>query len=518
MWCAVGGGDVGLAVKRRVPYLGRLLEEAFDAVAADWLDLASTLGREPSSELAHAPAAATNVSDLGLMLAWSQLIDRWGRESSVVLVVCDDPWLFRHLMGRPGVTAAAPPGLHLAEIRWRLRGFVARVAVAVRSAIACLALSHQRSRLAPGGAWLLVYGHPGSDKTGGDAYFGSLLQTLPGLKRLLHIDCQIERARELSRHRSTVSLHAWGSISAAARLVLARWHVTPVGPYRWLIRRASVLEGGTGQGAALRWQIICQDNWLRHMRPAVIAWPWENHSWERALVRRARACGVHTIGYQHATVAWREWNYSPRSNSDGESSLPDRVLCSGEAGFARLRQYGFPAAKMEIGGALRFSGPGRPRFDAAAPIFVATPSDAVISAEMLAAIRPLGASGRHFIVKDHPLSPFSFAESPGVERSRTALGAQTAVSAVLYCGTSVGLEAVLAGLPVLRFRPASRVPVDVIPQGISVPAADADELGQALDRLRTADGAFVDVFAQPELAVWRNVLLAPAAVTATGVR
>ena len=45
-------------------------------------------------------------SDYGsLMLAWSKLIERVAGGSERVLVLCDDPWLFRHLAGLPNVTS-----------------------------------------------------------------------------------------------------------------------------------------------------------------------------------------------------------------------------------------------------------------------------------------------------------------------------------------------------------------------------------------------------------------------------
>jgi len=279
------------------------------------------------------------------------------------------------------------------------------------------------------------------------------------------------------------------------------------GPYGWLIRRAAALEGGTGQAAMIAWQIHCQKRWLRAVRPSVVVWPWENHSWERALVRAARRHGVRTIGYQHATVARYEWNYSPRSNPDGINSIPDRIFCSGEVHRARLADWGVPEERMAVAGSLRFAAPRGPRHDPRAPVFVALPFDNRIATEMLEALRPLAAKGWRFLVRDHPMCPFPFTESPGIARAEGSLSAQREVAAVLYCATTVGLEAILAGLPTLRFRPRCRVPTDPMPEGVEVPAASSGEVEEKLKHLRPLSAVpTTSVFAPPDLEPWKEEL------------
>jgi hypothetical protein len=364
---------------------------------------------------------------------------------------------------------------------------------------------------------LLVYGHPASDAEGNDAYFGNLMKEMPELMRLLHVDCPPHRARALRGDGHTFSLHAWGQAGTALGLVGARWRPSSQdrsGEFGWLVRRAAALEGSTGQPAMIRWQQICQEAWLDAARPRAVAWPWENHAWERHFVRHARRVGVRTVGYQHATIGRREWNYAAASNHDGTASLPDRILASGPVSQALLCERGFDEARISVAGALRVGRLGALPFDPAGPVFVALPYEPTIAAEMVEAVRPLGAAGRRFVVKDHPMTPFEFADGPGIERTTEPLDRQKGLGAVIYAMTTVGLEAVIGGLPTVRFRPEIKLPSDPVPESFAVPSATADTLAEALDALGPPSPINPEtVFAKPRLEIWRDALLGDAAIS-----
>ena len=518
-WCCAGGTSApprGSRPADALPRLAARLEETYDAIAKVWWGLAKQLGDEPSASLAHAPTAAANASDLGLMLAWSRLIDNLAQGPETVLVVCDDPWLFRHLARRPGVEAGRPPPLWSARLVLAVRGTLARARVALCVAVAAFALVRQRTAYPKGAPALLVYGHPASDAEGTDAYFGDLMKEMPELVRLLHVDCPPARARALAGGGRTFSLHAWGAPLAALGLISARWRPSRrdlSGEYGWLVRRAAALEGSTGQPAMIRWQQVCQEAWLDAARPGVVAWPWENHAWERHFVRHARHIGARTIGYQHATIGRREWNYAAASNHDGTASLPDRILASGPASQTLLRERGFDEARITVAGALRVGRLGALPFDPAGPVFVALPYEPTIAADMVAAVRPLGAAGRRFLVKDHPMTPFEFAEGPGVERTTEPLDRQTGLAAVIYALTTVGLEAVIGGLPTVRFQAENTIPSDPVPESFAVPSATAETLAKMLDTLRPPSAIDPEtVFAKPRPEIWRDALLGDTAI------
>ena len=508
-WLAIGDAPQGLDPEKKVPGLAADLETAFDNIAETWLSLGHDLGAEPSAGLAHTPACAANASDMGLMMAWSRIVGQKTGARETVLVVCDDPWMFRHLVGLQGVDAGTPPPLWLLQLKLALRGFAARLKSAVILARDAIGLRRQR-RLAPSASMvLLVYGHPSSTADGTDGYFGNLMKENAALSRLLHVDCAAARARELEGGGRTLSLRAWGKLSDTLTLPFARWRPPPrhlAGEWGWLVRRAAALEGGTGQGAMIAWQRKCQHRWLAETRPRVVAWPWENHSWERDFVRAARALGIRTLGYQHSVIGRQMLNYAPGSNPDGLASLPDRILCTGDSTRRQLLEWGVPDERLEIGGALRIPEPFSINPDPEGPVFLALPFDAETAGQMVDAARVLTGQGFRFLVKDHPMTPFSFNPTPAIEHTDKPFFEHLGLRALVYAATTVGLEAALAGLPTIRFRPEGRIALDILPKGTRLPATDAAGLAEALNQADTPALNRDEFFSPVPKDLWQRTL------------
>lgn len=514
-WVAVSGGDVRLGPERRHD-VGSDLEAAFAAVIPELLSLCHALGADPSAVLAHTPSAAANASDLGLMMAWSRLAATWAREGRKIALVCSDPWLYRHLAGLPGVVAAPPPPLP--GFVPGLRGVAARLLYGMRTAWTALLL-----RAGPGvpggGSWLMSYANPQSDRDGGDAYFGSLMRERTDLRRVLHVDCSLAEARRLSDGGRGFTLHGWGSAAfALLRLPFMRWRPRVEmrnGPWGWLVRRAAAREAATAQGAAIAWQIHCQRRWLKAVRPSAIAWPWENHGWERDLVRAARSMGISTAGYQHSSVGRFELNYHADGNPDGAASLPDQVLCVGGLSKTVLTGWGVPEVRCRVAGALRYGLAQGPRWERGAPIFVALPGDTSLAARMVqAACRMAHRLERRTVIRPHPVYDVPVPEDALVRRAPGGLGAQEAVSAVIYAATTVGLEAVLFGLPTIRFIAAGCIAHDILPNTVNVPTADEAGLATAVERAEPPPLILRDdVFAPVDHDVWRQALPLPKAAS-----
>lgn len=499
-----------LEASREKPDLPGMIEQAFDRCAPDWWALGKAFAQDSSAVLAHAPACVTNASDFGMMLVWTNLVAQWAADEKETLVICRDPWLFRHLSQIKGVRAGAAPDLLPTALRLAVRGLISRFLVFARVARASVTLRQQRAAFERGSAALLVYGHPASNVEGRDGYFGDLLRRLPHLARVLHVDCPLQRAKALAADGRTVSLHGFGSFLFTLTLPFSRWRPSRgfrQGEYGWLVRRAAAREGSTGQAAMIAWQNHCQTRWLRTCRPAIVAWPWENHSWERGLVRQARQRGVQTVGYQHSVIGEQMLNYAPASNKDGLNEIPDRILCSGPATCEQLKRWGLPAERLAVGGALRFVDGRAPTCKSGAPVFLALPFDQITAGEMVSAANASVSRGHRFVVKDHPMTPYAFDETKNVQRTDRPLNGQTAVSAVVYAATTVGLEAVIAGLPTLRFRPKSRIALNVLPKGINVPAVDATTLSDALASPPVQTPVRrEDIFAPVDINLWQEIL------------
>lgn len=480
-WCAIGGPGVEADPERRLPGIAATLDEAFHRMAPRWLELARALGREPSAFLAHTPSAAANISDFGLMSSWTNVVDELARGDEEVAVVCDDPWLFRHLKARPGVRAVSPPPpLWPKELRLTLRGLVTRLLVSLRMARAVLATRGQAGRVPREATALLVYGHPASRVDGYDAYFGQLRQRWPHVCRMLHVDCSPRRARALAADANTFSLHGFGQVTHALGLWRKKWRPQYDGAEAWLVRRAAALEGGGGQAAMIDWQIHCQMRWIAACRPRLVAWPWENHGWERAFAAHCRDMNVRTLGCQHATIGRHEVNHAIGSLERPDTQLPDLISVAGPAFRDRLQVWGIPADRLRIGGVWRISPSAKLSTSPRGPVFLALPAHPQVAAQMLAAARALLARGYRFVVREHPMTPVGFVSQEGLEVSAGPLAEAGPIRAVVFAGTSVGLEAALGGVPVIRFLPEGLLANEVVPEDYAVPASDAAGLGAAL--------------------------------------
>lgn len=509
-YCATTGTVFSLDSPPKVAGLASRLEAAFETIRNQWWSLGKELGRTPTAELAHMPTCGTYSSDFGVMLAWSELIRELASEDPVTLVLCNDPWLFRHLSTLEGVRAGNPPLRWTIILRLRLRGILSRTQVAFRVAQAVFKTRCNKNGHGQDAAVLLVYGHPESNSDGHDAYFGPLMNEIPELKRLLHTDCPAERAAELVGDGRTASLHAWGSPLRALGLVTVRWRPErrhTEGRYGWLVRRAAEKENGGGAPAMNRWYLHCQERWLASAKPSQVAWPWENHAWERGLCRAARRLGVRTIGYQHAVIGPHKLNYSIASNPDGLDSVPDLVVANGPAYRAEVAAWGVPEERLVIGGAFRFRRSEKDLYDAEGPVFVPLSSNPDEARQLVAAARAVADSGRAVLVKDHPLYPLKFRESANLSRTTVPMAGHDGLSAVLYTTGTSGLDALLEGLPTFRLMLEDRIAIDILPAGAEATSVTVDGVVEALNSAaRPRRLEWESVLAPPDMELWRRLL------------
>ena len=515
-WIAVGGIDpseLNLPEPRMHPEVPEALEQAFEECRDLWWRIGRVLAGQPTSEISHAAACASFGSDFGLMLAWSHLVRKIAARPAATLVICDDPYLYRHLSGIPEVDAGTPPRLLTRRLRSGVRGFFARASVGLR--VARIALERHSDRIAyvPGASALIVYGHPGSSAEGHDVYFGDLMSRLPEIWRVLHVDCGRARARQLSAGQRTVSLHAWGNpLFAMFRLPWVRW--LPVledslcCEYAWLIRRSAALENSGGGPAMIRWQQHCQNRWLAAVGPKAVAWPWENFSWERDLVRAARANGTETTGYQHTVIGPHQFNYSVRCNPDGDASVPDMIVADGPAYRQEMIEWGLAEERVLDGGAFRITEPGRRTCrDSDAPVFVALSANLKIAGRQIAVACRIAARGKKVVIKQHPMYPVTFAENANLRRTETPMAEFGKLSCVVYCTGASALDALFAGLPSVRLRFADQVSINVLPKSIGGTVADPDSIFDFVDNPPdAADVVWRDLFSPVDYEIWARLL------------
>jgi hypothetical protein len=490
--------------------LGQRLEKIFDDVRDDWWELGHKLGQTPSARLAHMPTAAPYNCDFGLMMAWCRLTQTVASTSSRCLVVCDDPWMFRQLASLKGVEVGKFPTLFPESVMRWARGWLARGKFTISAIAAHIRLRKSRENSVPGATTLLVYGHPASNAEGHDAYFGSLMNNMPNLGRMVHTDADVSLTLKLAKDGKTSGLHAWGSVLFLPFLIFQRWKPGSSdleGPYNWMLRRAVTFENATAAPAANRWQMHCQERWLQKNRPKTVVWPWENHPWEREFCRSAKRHQVSTRGYQHGVIGPHQYNQGLATNPDGLASIPDRIICSGPAYQNQLLTWGIPSDQLCIGGTYRVSCFEGNYYNVDGPIFVATSSFASITQQMMLAVKFAKKPGRKFTVKIHPLYPQDIKETENISLTNHTIPEQKGLSAVFYGTGASGLEGLLAGVPTFRFRPDDCIAINVLPKGAKAESVSIDTLGNALDdATKPTPLAWKSIFSPIDQALWQKEL------------
>ncbi len=470
-WLTINAdAPASLDLALKTPNTAPRLEQAFEGIRDDWSRIGKILQAEPSGAIAHMPMCGAFGSDFGITLAWHTICSDLAKAAPRTLVICDDPWIFRHLASIDHVQAGTPPPLWPIALKRFIRGYAARLKLALSLLRTRRALGHMRTRMRLGASVILVYGHPDSRADGQDAYFADLMQRIQGLKRLLHTDTGHETAQRLGADPRTASLHAWGRYAVLLRVPCRLW--TPDdsiehGRWRWLIRRSAALENSGGGPAMNFWQQHCQRAFLADAAPATLCWPWENHGWERDLCRAAGAHPTTTIGYQHTVIGPHQFNYAAKTNIDGNASLPDIIACNGPAYRDELAAWGTPPDRLQILGALRFARHA-PAYDPNGLVFVPLSAIRTAAQAQLQVAARFADAGHTVLVKPHPMYPLPVPERANLSETNIGLAAQTRLKLVVFASGASGLDAVLAGVPAVRLQLDGLISINVLPRFVAL--------------------------------------------------
>ena len=491
-----------------MPNTAPLLERAFEGIRQDWARLGKILQAQPSGALGHMPMCGSFGSDFGIMLAWAAICTHLAKAAPRTLVVCDDPWMFRHLTHIDGAHAGKVPPLWATAAKRSLRGYAARLKLTVSLLQARLALHQMRTRIPTGSPVILVYGHPDSKADGHDVYFADLMQHIAGLKRVLHTDAGVGVSQRLSGDPRTASLHAWGSISALIRVPFQRWTPSVTieqGCWRWLIARSVSLENSGGGPAMNFWQQHCQRRFLADAKPAIICWPWENHGWERDLCRAATQHRTKTIGYQHTVIGPHQFNYATETNVDGVASLPDIIACDGPAYRDELAAWGAPEDRLQILGALRFTR-RTSAYDPHGAVFVPLSAIRTAAEAQLQAAGRFADAGHMVLVKPHPMYPLAVPKRANLSETSIGLAAQTQLKLVIFASGASGLDAVLAGVPAVRLQVDGLISINVLPNFVDLATTTLENLQSVIEQSPApVNVAWDKILSDPDVDAWNRL-------------
>jgi len=236
----------------------------------------------------------------------------------------------------------------------------------------------------------------------------------------------------------------------------------------------------------------CLNEFFSRTRFEACVYPWENQPQERMLLLAARRAGLRTVGCQHTTLPDLMLHFFPGREEAAWAPLPDRLLACGSSPLEKLRREGIPSGRLLLGGSRRYPpARGRGRTPNGADVLALLPLDEDQSRKLLAAMRRVALAKKddfRILVKAHPAAGLK-SEDLGfpAEMADGPLDSVLArCGAVVFAGTTSGIEAWLSGHPALRFRSDSLLdidPCDMLPDG-ELPTADDWNLPEKLAQLR----------------------------------
>jgi len=536
---AAGGwiylGKDAQARERSTSSLGRpplplkgLLHEDARRLRTPYLDLiareGAPLGKDPRWWAGTLSWKFPAVSDLLLLTSYVSLCRRLADDPGLLgaadlTVVVEDPWALRQieeaLRDREDAEFPERPSLGAAAARTFILGLARRVKWFGRMLRTWTAQrrSWAGARGRPPQEGVVIYSHLSArfleGETGWvDPFLSGLEEELreagAGTVRVTYPDTTGFEAELAKRKAYVVPLILHASLGDILRSLFAvpprirraeRVADVPIGI---LLRREWWHDFSRAGRCAFMLLHACARGFMRTGDWKALVFPWENQPQERMLLLAAQEAGVRTMGYQHTTVPSFQLPFFLGKGESAYAPLPDLILTSGEQPLEALAEGGIPRQRLRVGGTRRYrhflENDTSALKKTGKDVLLMLPIDRFQSRPLLAALRrafPGGGEGFDFLLRAHPSDPIDPASVgfPVADGGGPMGEALARCGAAVFTGSTAGLDALLAGHPVLRYRPDSLLdfdPCDMFGEDIFPTASDAD-LGEKLASLRRGD-------------------------------
>ena len=271
-------------------------------------------------------------------------------------------------------------------------------------------------------------------------------------------------------------------------------------PLRTLLLREMAYEFSSFPGNIVEYFAFKECLKKREGRRMVIVYPFENQPWEKMLCLAAKEVGknIKLVGYQHSHLPSLLLSYFIGAGESENMPLPDVIVANGEHTLELLKNAGYGKVELINGGALRYehlyeTGDSTKREKEIRAVLVALPYSRSLSEEMLmvifGAFRDLAEEKLMFIIKFHPEVPLERLEIqlppwPGhFQRTEKPMAEiLKEVDLVIYSSSTIGLEALLGGVPVIRYCPEHIIDLDAsdaFGEGV-VKSCSEDDIKQAV--------------------------------------
>lgn len=484
------------------------LREPAEHLLREFFELA---GRsDPNWHYAHSSRVLLSIPDypdlalLFLLRALEHL-----EPGSCVHVLASEPWMAA-LVGFE-TRGGAPPDFRAGRSRALARAgrSFLRSCIARRVRARCDVLVFTLGENAAGG--------------GPDAYFGDFAATLAESGCATHtVYAAPGRRLRLPASSSVSPLESYvRPFDVARACAQAMWDQGHSGQSRdeALIAYLRARERHSGETVMLRILAHGFGRMLAALRPRTLLYPFENRSWEKTLLKAARAQGaIRCVGYQHSSITPRHLAFSSAAGLCGLDDLPDTIVTCGEV-TADLIRTEIPQARalVRVGVALR-----------ARRLKVSPPARGVLApisssrAEAWEMLRLLHEAAALFdqpvIVRTHPTIPvddlyaqFDWPSHVRLSRGRALAQDFAETGTVVYSSSTVALEGLLYGrLPI-------HLDIGDIPSGDPMPGehafilrtSGARALADALASLDAMEASAIDTLRNDGRAYAERYLVEP---------
>lgn len=238
---------------------------------------------------------------------------------------------------------------------------------------------------------------------------------------------------------------------------------------------------------------------------------YENNPWEKMCTMAIRECAPHTMvfGYQHTVIPQASANMFVSGEESGVMPMPDRIFTVGGAAKAIMEKYGaYHAGKVESSCALRFEYLFRTEsFARSRSRHLLVALEGIFDVYKLVnyVIRELKDNPAYQVrFRTHPVLPLSriehkldgrVADVDHFELSRKTSLKQDIewADAVLYWGSTVSLEALKLGKPVIHYETDSLLSYDPLFEcrHLKWSVSERDSLSETLETIHSMeDGPF----------------------------
>jgi len=317
-----------------------------------------------------------------------------------------------------------------------------------------------------------------------DAFFGVLPEYLRDREELLILaDVLGDYRRNISSIKKNKTftivpleyiLSYWDPIKAVLKTLINR--VVVRGDVRFfdfnisgLINSEIATDYKRGSPFAQYLHLICTERLLKIIKIKTFVLTYENNPWEKMCIAALRRESPHTkiIGYQHTVVPQASANMFISEHEEGILPLPDKILTVGSIPKGIMERYGlYRNSRIEESCALRFdylfNTPTRPRSKSGDILVVLEGIPRVYRLVNYVLKELLDRKDLKIKIRTHPVLPFrafgkdvdydiNALNNVSLSNGRSVRSDVDEASIVVYWGSTVALEALMMGKPVIHF-------------------------------------------------------------------